>query len=366
MQKLYFLSVFLLVLGQVAGAESKIKVALGSLTVHTQVSTAWPQTERPLVRQDWARQELERRLKENMAQVEFVQAVSAARYFLITTVRLAEYCRVGDAATGRQAWLLEIGVRFLLWDMEEQREIMRETFRGYAVSDTLPSDASWESLVRNAFVRAIPQAAKLVEESLTGRVRTSLPKWKEVERQYLEQTLGKLPARYDKTPMIRSKTPVELFCTMAQEIEGSWAVAASTNQMLFRSGETVTAAVQSERTGFGYIVYMGASGNLTLLLPNRAMPVWRLNAGESYRFPDKGSGLSRLKVKLSEGQEKGQDLLYFVVTENPLTVWEDKLAQALDAGKNYPSLSLDDMRRVVEELHGKKCGTAHCLIEIVK
>lgn len=357
---------WLLVFTALAAPQSKTKVAIGPLAVHAQVVAAWPQTERALLRQDWGRQELERRLKENMAHVDFVSAANNGRYFLIATVRMAEYCQVRDPSTSRQAWLLEIGVRLLLWDKDKQQELARETCRGYAALATMPADVEWETMARNAFTRTMPVVARVVEDSLARRQATVLPKWEEAERRCLEQVLGKLPSRYQKTPVTRSKTPTELFTAMAQELSSSWPVSVRPSQIMYRSGEAVTATLQSRQAGHGYILYQGASGTITMLLPNRALPTWWLEAGASYAFPDKGSGLTRLKVKLGDGVEKGQDLLYLLVTEKPLNAWQSKLEETLNTGKNYATLTLDDVRRAVAELQDKRFGAALSVIEIVK
>ena len=101
-----------------------------------------------------------------------------------------------------------------------------------------------------------------------------------------------------------------------KSIESSIKVSLIIPKSSFKKGEEITFEIISEESGFLTIIDIQPDGSILQLLPNKLGMSSKINAGQSYFFPDK------TKAKLFISPPFGKDTLRAIVSKKPLNIFK--------------------------------------------
>ncbi len=101
-----------------------------------------------------------------------------------------------------------------------------------------------------------------------------------------------------------------------KSIESSIKVSIKTSKSSFKKGEEISFEILSEESGFLTIIDIQPDGSIVQLLPNKTGMSNKINAGESYFFPD------RARSKLLISPPYGRDTLRAIVSKKPLNIFK--------------------------------------------
>ncbi|NBU98584.1 MAG: DUF4384 domain-containing protein [Spirochaetia bacterium] len=101
-----------------------------------------------------------------------------------------------------------------------------------------------------------------------------------------------------------------------KSIESSIKVSLIVPKSSFKKGEEITFEIISEESGFLTIIDIQPDGSIVQLLPNKTGMSNKINAGQSYFFPD------RTKAKLFISPPFGKDTLRAIVSKKPLNLFK--------------------------------------------
>jgi hypothetical protein len=101
-----------------------------------------------------------------------------------------------------------------------------------------------------------------------------------------------------------------------KSIESSIKVSLIVPKSSFKKGEEITFEIISEESGFLTIIDIQPDGSILQLLPNKLGMSSKINAGQSYFFPD------RTKAKLLISPPFGRDTLRAIVSKKPLNIFK--------------------------------------------
>src|SRR5262249_17731786 len=83
---------------------------------------------------------------------------------------------------------------------------------------------------------------------------------------------------------------------------------------IYRTGDTLTATVRSEREGYLYLFNVDVDGEVTCLFPNKSQSNNKIQANTDVVVPDPNKPEFRITV----GEPTGRELLKAIVTAEPL------------------------------------------------
>ena len=101
-----------------------------------------------------------------------------------------------------------------------------------------------------------------------------------------------------------------------KSIDSSLKVSLQIPKTTFKNGEELTFEVYSEESGFLTLIDIQPDGSIVQLLPNKTGMSNKINAGQSYIFPDK----SRAKLYITP--PFGKDTLRAIVSKEPLQLFK--------------------------------------------
>jgi hypothetical protein len=114
---------------------------------------------------------------------------------------------------------------------------------------------------------------------------------------------------------------------------------------VYRTGDTLTATVRSEKEGYLYLFNVDVDGEVTCLFPNKSQSNNKIPANTDVVVPDPNKPEFRIKV----GEPTGRELLKAIVTTEPLKELKlDELKQA--TGSRYLSVTSKSVKKLNVEL----------------
>ena len=111
-------------------------------------------------------------------------------------------------------------------------------------------------------------------------------------------------------------------------------VAINANKTTFSLGEYITFTIKSPKSGHLYIFDKGASGNLTLIFPNKFNRANQINAGETVSVP--GPLIGGFKFPAIE--PTGQSRLFAIVTDQQIDFYGDAIGRLAGDFKVFDSI----------------------------